>query len=457
MKPLPLTRIAQWTNGRQIDGCDVLIDAIETDTRTLDASDGRAALFIALKGANFDGHDHVAAAAELGARAALVSREVDASLPQVVVADTEHALGALAAALHRGRSGKVVGITGSNGKTTVKTLTASILARLGATHANPGNRNNEIGLPLAVLDLRPEHRYAVFEMGAGKPGDIAWLAAIARPDIGLVNNIAPAHLERMGSLDGIAQTKGALYEALPADGVAIINADDAYADRFARQVSAGRVLRFALDGEADISGEIQASGQGTRFHLRTPQGEGEVDLPMPGAHNVMNALAAAAIASALDAPFQAIRDGLESAQGVAGRLRLLPQPAGHSLIDDTYNANPSSVRAAIDTVVNLAGEPWLVLGDMGELGPDAEALHADIGGYARERGIARLYTLGTLSRAASEAFGADARHFEDRAALVAQLRQSLAPGVICLVKGSRSAGMERVLAELGGGGLDHAA
>ncbi len=448
-----LSELAVWTSGR-VHGGDAAISGVSQDTRSMTSG----MLYVAIRGERFDGHDFLAQAKAAGAAAALVAQaDTDIDLPQLIVSDTLAALAELARR-HRSRMpARVVGITGSNGKTTVKTLTASILARLGPTHANPGNRNNEIGLPLAVLELRPEHQYAVFEMGAGKPGDIAWLAAIAQPDIGLVNNIAPAHLERMGSLDGIAQTKGALYEALPADGVAIINADDAYADRFARQVSAGRVLHFALKADAPIRGEILEAGQGTRFHLHTPQGEGEIALPMPGAHNVSNALAAAAIATALDAPFQAIREGLESAQGVAGRLRLLPQPGGYSLIDDTYNANPSSVRAAIDTVVSLAGEPWLVLGDMGELGPDAESLHAGIGSYARERGIARLYTVGKLSRAASEAFGVDALHFEDRAALVAQLRHALTPGVVCLVKGSRSAGMERVLAELGGGGLDHAA
>jgi UDP-N-acetylmuramoyl-tripeptide--D-alanyl-D-alanine ligase len=350
---------------------------------------------------------------------------------------------------------RVVGITGSNGKTTVKNLTAAILAQVGSCHANPGNRNNEVGLPLAVLDLEPGHRYAVFEMGAGKPGDIAYLAAIAQPHVGLVNNVGPAHLERLGSLEGVATTKGAVYEALPADGVAVINADDAFATAFERRVSAGRILRYGIDAPAQVGAQVLSIGEQCRFRLTVPGAEGEVVLPMVGRHNIANALAAAAIASALEVPFAAIRAGLEATSTVAGRLRLLRQPAGYALIDDTYNANPASVGAAIDTVVSLPGEPWLVLGDMGELGPQAEALHAQLGAQARAAGIARLFTVGALSHAASAAFGAGAVHFERMPELVEALRAALEPGVVCLVKGSRSAGMERVLAELGG--LDHAA
>jgi UDP-N-acetylmuramoyl-tripeptide--D-alanyl-D-alanine ligase len=308
-----------------------------------------------------------------------------------------------------------------------------------------------------VLELDPAHDYAVFEMGAGKPGDIAYLAAIAQPQVGVVNNIAPAHLERMGSLEGVAETKGALYEALPADGVAIVNADDDFAGAFARRISAGRILRFGLDAPADIGAQVISIGEQCRFRLSSPCGGGEILLPLPGRHNIANALAAAAVACAFDASFEAIRAGLESATGVSGRLRMLRQPGGYALIDDTYNANPASVTAAIRTLVNLPGEPWLVLGDMAELGPQASALHAQIGALAREAGVACLFTLGELSRAASSAFGSGAKHFTQREELVAELRRRLEPGVVCLVKGSRSAGMERVLADLGGGGLNHAA
>jgi UDP-N-acetylmuramoyl-tripeptide--D-alanyl-D-alanine ligase len=452
MLTMRLSEMAPWL-GARLHGADIEVAGVGNDTRALRPG----MLYVAIRGERLDGHAFLAQAKAAGAAAALVA-QVDAAveLPQLVVRDPLFALGELAR-MHRQRMpATVIGITGSNGKTTVKTLAASILSRVGACHANPGNRNNEIGLPLALLDLEPGHRYAVMEMGAGKPGDIAYLAQIARPQVGLVNNIGPAHLERMGSMDGVAETKGALYEALPPDGVAVINADDAYAGAFARRVSARRLLRYGLDAEAEVGAHVLSTGEHCRFRLRTPCGEGDVVLPLPGAHNICNALAAAAIACAVDAPFDAIRAGLESAEGIAGRLRLLRQPAGYALIDDTYNANPASVGAAIDTLISLPGEPWLVLGDMGELGADAEELHARIGEKARQAGVARLFTLGVLSRAASAAFGAGALHFERLEELVGALRSSLEPGVVCLVKGSRSAGMERVLAGLSGG-LDHAA
>src|SRR5690606_9453796 len=325
MMPLPLSRIAQWTGGR-LHGveagpvADVLVDAVATDTRTLDASDARAALFVALRGERFDGHDHVAAAAEAGARAALEARPVDVALPQVVVADTERALAAFAAALQHTRATRVAAITGSNGKTSVKTLLLPILHRAagggpGGAYANPGNRNNEIGLPLAVLDAPEQARFAVYEMGAGKPGDIAYLPAVVRPDAALVNNIAPAHLERMGSLLGVADTKAAIYDALPAGGVAVINADDAFAPYFAERAHGRRLLRFGLEASADISArDIAPEGEGVRFTLVTPEGEVACTLALPGRHNVRNALAAASLALGLGASLEDIRAGLAEAR-----------------------------------------------------------------------------------------------------------------------------------------------
>ncbi len=447
-----LSELAIWLGGH-LHGGDAPIAGVANDTRLLKPG----MLYVALRGERFDGHAYLAQARAAGAAAALVAQaDGSVDMSQLIVADPLIALGDLAR-LHRSRMpAQVVGITGSNGKTTVKTLTASILTRVGACHANAGNRNNEVGLPLAVLDLDASHRFAVLEMGAGKPGDIAYLAAIAQPAVGVVNNVAPAHLERLGSMDGVAETKGALYEALPADGVAIINADDVYADAFARRVSARRIIRYGIDAPGDVRARVLSVGEQCRFRLTTPDGEGDIVLPLPGEHNISNALAAASIACAFDTPFDAICEGLASAPGVPGRLRLLRQPAGYSLIDDTYNANPASVGAAIRTLMSLPGEPWLVLGDMGELGPQAEALHAQIGTLARDAGIARLFTLGSLSRAASTAFGSGARHYEQRDELISALRETLDPGVVCLIKGSRSAGMERVLNALQGG-LDHAA
>lgn len=439
-----LSAVALWTRGRLM-GADVQIEGFSIDTRTLKAGE----LFVALPGENHDAHDFVAAAAERGAVAALVTRPVDAPIAQVIVNDTQLALGDLASAMRAQSNVRVVGITGSNGKTTVKTLTASILSRHGRTHVNSGNYNNEIGMPLTLLAMPADTQYAVLEMGAGKPGDIDYLAAIARPDIGLVNSIAPAHLERMGSVEGVAETKGALYQSLPPDGVAIINADDAFASYFMNLAGSRRTLRYGLDHRADIGADIvEMRVDGTHFVLSTPHGDADVQLPLAGRHNVANALAAAAIAIALDVPVDTIVEGLENVPRVSGRLNLEPMPGGWTLIDDSYNANPGSTAAAIDTLALAHGKRWLVMGDMAELGSGAQALHAGIGRLARERGIDRLLATGTLSAAAVTAFGDGAMHFATQADLVAYAVAGLHEGVTCLVKGSRSAGMDRVVAAL---------
>jgi UDP-N-acetylmuramoyl-tripeptide--D-alanyl-D-alanine ligase len=460
MKPIALSRIAQWTGGRVLEhggnttGHDVLIDAIATDTRTLDASDGQAALFVALKGERFDAHEHIGDAVDAGVRAVLVSRQVAVAVPQVLVADTERALASFAAALQHTRSGKVVAITGSNGKTSVKTLLLTILQRAadvdgGIAYANPGTRNNEIGLPLAVLDAPEDALYAIYEMGAGKPGDIAYLTAIARPDVALVNNVAPAHLERMGSLLGVADTKGAIYDALPSGGVAVINADDAFAPYFAERAHGRRLIRFGLEATADVSARaLVADDVGTRFVLVTPEGEGDVALALPGRHNVLNALAAASLALGAGASLDVIRAGLEAARSVAGRLVTHRLDNGAILIDDSYNANPGSLNAAIDTLAGAGGNNWLVLGDMRELGVDAEALHAEAGRRAKAAGIARLFTLGPLSAATTEAFGSGARHFDSHEALAEALRAAMTPDVRVLVKGSRGSAMDKVVRAL---------
>ena len=448
---MQLGTIAMWTHG-QLSGGDAQIGSVEVsgvviDTRKLKPGD----LFVAIKGERADGHDYLAAAASRGAVAALVTRKVDSELPQILVNDAELALGDLASAVRAQRDVRVVGITGSNGKTTVKTLVASILSRHGRTHVSVGNYNNELGLPLTLLAMPRDTEYAVLEMGAGKPGDIAYLAAIARPDIGLVTLIAPAHLARMGSIEGVAETKGAMYQALPADGIAIINADDSFASFFSGLAGARRQLRFGLDQPADIGADIiEQRVDGSRFVLSTPQGDAEVSLPLPGRHNIANALAATAVALALEVPLETIVAGLEQVPGVAGRLRREVTAGGWTLIDDSYNANPSSMAAAIDTLRLAGGERWLVLGDMAELGADARALHAGIGELARVRGIDRLFAVGPFGAATVEAFGAGGEHFDDKAALIAVLQAQLHAGVTCLVKGSRSAGMEQVVLALGG-------
>lgn len=448
MKTLRLSDIARMTRGRLV-GEDRTVDAVATDTRAL--PQGRAALFVALKGERFDGHDHVAKAAQAGVAAALVSRQVDVPVAQVVVADTERALADFAAAVQRERSVKVVAITGSNGKTSVKSLTQSILQRVGRTYATPGNRNNEIGLPLAVIDAPDDAEFAIYEMGAGKPGDIAYLTAIARPHVSVVNNIAPGHLERMGSLLGVADTKAAIYDALPADGVAVINADDAFAPYFAERAHGHRIVRFGLDASADITArDIATLPEGSRFMLVTPQGEVGISLALPGRHNVRNAMAAAALAMNVGASLQAVAEGLNAAQPVPGRLITHRLDNGAVLIDDSYNANPGSLAAAIDTLAAGGGEAWLVLGDMRELGGDAEAMHAEAGRRAKSAGIRRLFTLGELSAAAAQAFGEGASHFADHASLAGELNNGLREGVRVLVKGSRGSAMDKIVAALVG-------
>ncbi|MEP6899666.1 MAG: UDP-N-acetylmuramoyl-tripeptide--D-alanyl-D-alanine ligase, partial [Rhodanobacter sp.] len=344
---MPLSMIAVWTHGQML-GSDVEVTGVAIDTRQLKPGD----LFVAVKGERVDGHDYLADAMTRGAVAALVTRRLDCELPQVLVDDIALALGDLASAVRAQRNLRVVGITGSNGKTTVKTLIASILSRHGRTHVSSGNFNNELGLPLTLLAMPQDTEYVVLEMGAGKPGDIAYLAAIARPDVGLVTLIAPAHLARMGSIEGVAETKGALYQALPVDGVAIVNADDAFASFFDGLAGTRRVLRFGLDHPADVSADIlEQRVDGSRFVLRTMLGDAAISLPLAGRHNIANALAAAAVALALDVPLDTIVAGLEQVSGVSGRLRREVMQGGWTLIDDSYNANPGSMAAAIDTLL----------------------------------------------------------------------------------------------------------
>ncbi len=448
MRPVLLSQVAQWTGGRLL-GDDRLVDQLVTDTRALAAVAPTSALFVALKGERFDGHTHVGDAASAGIRTALVAHEVDAPMSQVIVADTERALAALAAAVQGTRTSKVVAITGSNGKTSVKSLLLGILQHAGNAYANPGNRNNEIGLPLAVIDAPDDADFAIYEMGAGKPGDIAYLTAIVRPDVALVNNVAPAHLERMGSLLGIADTKGAIYDALPSGGVAVINADDAFAPYVAERAHGRHLIRFGLEATADVSArDIVLDSEGAQFTLVSPPGNIDIALSLPGRHNVLNALAAAALALGAGASLQAVRDGLAGAKSVAGRLVTHRLANGATLIDDSYNANPGSLNAAIDTLANAGGSNWLVLGDMRELGDDALALHAEAGRRAKAAGIARLFTLGELSAAAADAFGAGADHFQSHAALADAVRAQLHGDVRVLVKGSRGSAMDKVVRAL---------
>ena len=460
MKRLPLSLLAHWAGG-ELHGEDLLVDTLTNDTRSLMPG----SLYVALRGERFDGHDFAYDAAMRNAAALIVDHPVEVDVPQVVVADTQLALARIASNLQLDRGGKAIAITGSNGKTSVKALTVAILQRAGNTYFNPGNRNNEIGLPLAVIDAPDDADFSVYEMGAGKPGDIAYLTDIVTPDVSLVNNVAAAHLERMGSLMGVAQTKGAIYSALAVDGVAVINADDAFAEYFAGLAAGRRILRFGLDSTADVTARnIVAEVDGSRFLLVTPQGEAAVELPLPGRHNLLNALAAASLALASGVALATIVEGLAASKPVPGRQIAHKLANGAVLIDDSYNANPGSLVAAIDTLAAAGGEAWLVLGDMRELGDEGEALHAEVGRKAKAAGLRRLYTLGPLSAAAALAFGEGARSFETHKeladALRADLSQAAQPqGLRCLVKGSRGSAMDRIVTALlsTGEGASHAA
>ncbi len=427
--------------GARLVGADREFAGVVADSRKLEAGQ----LFVALRGERVDGHDFVADVAARGAAAAVVERELDVSASQLVVANAERALAEIARVWRARCRATVVGITGSNGKTTLKTLTHSILSRAGRCHVNPGNLNNEIGLPLSLCALPTDADFAVCEMGAGKPGDIAYLARIALPRISIVNNVGAAHLERMGSLRGVAETKGAIYAALPSDGIAVINAEDAFADYFRGLAGKRAQMSFALDRTADVRGQILASEPSSqRIVIDTAAGSITVTLPLPGRHNALNALAATALALAAGASLDHVRLGLETATAVGGRLVRKPLANGATLIDDSYNANPASMRAAIDTLRAQPSPRWLVVGDMKELGPDAAELHRGIGAYARERGIERFYAVGELSRHACAGYGAGAHHFETQQDLIAALRADLVAGVTLLTKGSRSSAMDRV-------------
>lgn len=440
-----LADFARVTGGR-LDGANAAFGAVTTDSRAVE----RGELFVALRGERFDAHDFVRQAAERGCVGAVVSRKVKAAVAQVVVADTLEALAAFARAWRDDFSGTVVGLTGSNGKTTVKEMIGAILGRCGPCLVTHGNLNNHIGVPLTLARLEAAHRYAVIEMGANHRGEIAHLASIARPDVGLVINAGPAHLEGFGGIEGVARGKGEMFEALGVDGAAVINADDRYAafwHGLARE--AGRIVTFGVREHADfmasgVESRLTSHGFVTDFDLTSPLGKSRVSIALAGEHNVTNALAAAATAAAAGASLDAIAAGLAAVRPVAGRLQLRAALNGARLIDDSYNANPGSVRAGLKALATVPGEHWLVLGEMRELGEESARLHEEIGDLARTSGIRRLFAVGEDARGAVEAYGAGGLWFADVEELVAAARPHLRSGVTVLVKGSRSNRLERV-------------
>jgi UDP-N-acetylmuramoyl-tripeptide--D-alanyl-D-alanine ligase len=439
-----LSATAHRINARLV-GNDVAFERVVSDTRKLHKGD----FYVALKGENFDGHAFVQKAAETGAAAALVSRQISCALPQLVVSDVLQGLQEFAASWRSDFDLPVVAVTGSNGKTTTKQMLSAIFAARGPVLATAGNLNNHIGLPLTLLALRSEHCTAVIEMGANHPGEIAALTRLTRPNIGLVTQAGDAHLEGFGSREGVARAKGELFAGMSDKGIAVINADDIYAPLWREQAGQRSVLSFGLSPRADVQARHVEIGAGAScFLLHTPMGERAVKLTLPGRHNICNALGAAACAVALGMDVEDIATGLGRVEGAAGRVSWRTTAQGARLLDDSYNANPSSLRAGMELLAALPGERWLVLGGMAELGDDAARLHYEAGAAAQSLGIHRLFALGDLAAEAVKAFGAGGSAFADVESLTQALAQDLNSNIAVLVKGSRSARMERVVARL---------
>jgi UDP-N-acetylmuramoyl-tripeptide--D-alanyl-D-alanine ligase len=442
--------------GARVQGDDVTFTGVSTDTRTLKPGD----LFIALRGENFDAHDFLEQARSGGAIAALVASTHTRAVPvpSIVVEDTRLALGRLAAHWRGRFSLPLVALTGSSGKTTVKEMLAAILREAAGKRsadattdpvlATRGNLNNDIGVPLMLLELKPPHRYAVIEMGMNHAGEIAYLTRLAAPDVALINNAGRAHIEFLGSEEAIARAKGEIFEGLGEKGIAVINADDRHAPMWRALAGERPRVEFGLQPTAAVTATYRQRALESELQLKTLHGTAMATLCAAGLHNVRNALAAAAAAVALDVPVETIATGLARYSGVKGRLQMKRGLNGAALIDDTYNANPESMRAAMDVLAHASGRKLLVLGDMGELGANAPQLHFELGEYAKHAGIDELFTLGQHSEETARAFGQGARHFERLEDLAATVTALLGPDVTVLVKGSRFMKMERVVAAL---------
>ncbi len=443
---MDLVAAAKAMNGI-LQGDNTSFAGVSTDSRKIN----RGELFIALRGDVFDGHGFIATAKERGAVAAVVDAAGAASLQEcglslLAVADTRLALGALAAAWRSRFSLPVIAVTGSNGKTTTKEMIASILksAYGDAVLVTQGNFNNDIGLPLTLLNLDASHRAAIIEMGMNHPGEIAYLARIARPSVALVTNAQRAHLEGMGTIEMIATEKGSVFVELDPQGVAVFLADDQWAALWRKQCADRRIMNYSFEHPADVTGRYLTHGLENQLEISVGGEQIEVSLALPGAHNARNALGAATVAVAAGIPLLAVRDGLNTFEGIKGRLQRRPGLNGAVLLDDTYNANPDSVRAGIDVLAATVGKKVLVLGDMGEIGDMTGQFHDEVGGYAKSQGIDLLLALGESSALAVHNFGSGGQHFKKVESLIDALSSELTPETTVLIKGSRFMRMERV-------------
>ncbi len=443
---MQLSQTAEQLKGT-LSGQDVAWTGVTLDSRAVTPG----CLFVATSGQRVDGHDYIEDAKARGAVAALVERPVTVDFPTIEVKDTTAALGALAAIHRQQFTMPVVAITGSAGKTTTRDMIATILRRCGPTLSSIKSFNNHLGLPLTVLHMQEEHQFAVLEMGANHLHEIAYLTKIAQPDVALITNARGIHLSGFGDLDGVAKGKGEIFQGLKPQGVAVLNADESYFDYWKTLLSGQqRVLSFGRNPDADIRAErIALSSDGCpKFLLHTPAGEVSITLPLLGLHHVNNALAAAAIAHIFNVALTDIQQGLASLMPVAGRLEKKQGPQGALIIDDSYNASPTSLRAALQVLAPMSGRKVLVLGDMGELGDEAPHYHEQMGIEAREAGVSALYTLGDMTPYTVAAFGDNAYHFANHDALIKAVREHLSPDSVVLVKGSRFTHMEKVVENL---------
>ncbi len=431
--------IARAVGGHQV-GETISIDAVSTDSRQVTAGD----LFVALRGERFDGHEYLNDAYDKGARAAMVEKAVSSEFPQILVPDTERALGQLSAFWRDRFHMPLVAVTGSCGKTTVKELIGNILKSKAKTLVSKGNFNNAIGLPLSLLKLEQSHQFAVVEIGMNQIGEIECLSKLAAPTVAVITNAGPAHLQFLKSVDQVATEKGSIVTGMDDSGVAVLNRDDKYFEYWKEFAKPRSVISFGFSEKADVSGSCQISDFGSSINMNTPIGSMVADISLIGAHNVSNALAATAAAIALDISKHHILEGLNKMSAIKGRLQLRKHKFGGPLIDDTYNANPSSTEAAINILAKMKGDQRLVVGDMFELGSDQIRFHQEIGRHARKAGIGRLYCVGDLSEFTAKAFGRGASHYRSKEELLSDLEPQMDATTTLLVKGSRGMRMEKI-------------
>ncbi len=448
MISMNLSDLATCLNGKLI-GADSVANGVSIDTRTLKAGQ----IYIAIEGKNFDGHDFVDVTKKAGAVAVLTHKKLETDLPQIVVSDTRLALAELAGAWREKMTAKVIGVTGSNGKTTTKEMLATILSVNDSVLYTQGNLNNDIGVPLTLLRLSHEHSYAVIEMGANHSGEIADISRYANTNVAIITNVGAAHLEGFGDVNGVARAKGEIIETLNPNGVAVLNCDDAFFDYWHTVAGSRKVITFGLHENANVRAEnidvkIENNQFITRFDLKTANDEIHVLLPLAGNHNVLNALAATAASLAIDIPLSQIKQGLEKMSPVNGRLQLLRGRLGSWIINDTYNANTASLTAALEVLAKCESERWVILGAFGELGERAENLHFEMGNTLKNFAVKRLFAVGDLTKQTVAAFGENAKHFASQTELLEAITHLLTGNETILIKGSRSQRMENVTTAL---------